>query len=155
MIRKIRILEIIILNMIFLAIVTLNYYTGIEIIVLRQIFAFICTLLVPGMLLLYIFKIRIMSFAKTILHSIGLSLFMLMIIGLMLNFLGPVIGITKPISEIPITLTLVSLNIWLSSIFYLKSRNKEIELFFQNIKKPYSPSIASYYHLQASLELFY
>jgi uncharacterized membrane protein len=133
MMRKIRILEIIILNMIFLAIVTLNYYTGIEIIVLRQILAFICILLVPGTLLLYIFKIR-MSFVKTILHSIGLSLFMLIIIGLMLNFLGPVIGIAKPISEIPIILTLVSLNIWLSSIFYLKSRNKEIELFFQNIK---------------------
>jgi uncharacterized membrane protein len=55
-------------------------------------------------------------------YSVGLSLAFIMFLGLFVNALYPHIGISKPISTIPITMTMVIVTIILSLVTALRGR---------------------------------
>ncbi len=77
---------------------------GIHISGMRQIAGFLYLSFIPGLLILHILKLRVGSI-ETILYSVGLSLFFVMFVGAAINFLYPLIGISQPISEIPLIVT--------------------------------------------------
>ncbi|MEM2561385.1 MAG: hypothetical protein QXT06_03505 [Candidatus Bathyarchaeia archaeon] len=85
-----------IVNVIFIAVYILNS-VGIEIPLLRQTTGLFYALLIPGTLLMLTLKIEETDVTNFILYSIGLSLASLLTLGLILNFGGQFIGISRPI----------------------------------------------------------
>jgi len=71
---------------------------GLGIPLLRQIIGFIYLTFIPGFLILKCFKINGKKIVEDVLYSVGLSLSFLMFTGVLINFLYPLVGISKPIS---------------------------------------------------------
>lgn len=90
---------------------------------LRQIVGFVFLTFVPGLLILRILRINNLDIVKTILYSAGLSIAFIMFIGLFINVVFPHIGISKPISILPVTVTLTILTIILAIITYIRDRD--------------------------------
>jgi len=107
-------------------------YLDIGIPILRQFIVFIYLTFVPGILFLCVLKVNHINKAEFILYSIGLSLSFLMFIGVLINFIYPLIGISKPISEIPLVLTLGIILLSLSLLLRLYST--EFQIYFIDIK---------------------
>ena len=87
-----------------------GWFTGIALVILvtalavflnlpvaRQVLAFLCLSLVPGALLLYIFRLNDMDILRKLILSTGLSLSFLIFAGLLINFLGPLLGNPRPL----------------------------------------------------------
>ena len=107
------------LQLAFLGLIALDSL-GLGIPILRQVLGFLYLTFVPGILLLGILRINNLSTTETILYSVGLSLSFLMFTGTLINFLYPLIGISRPISEKPILFTINFVTFILSVIYYLK-----------------------------------
>ncbi len=75
---------------------------GFDIPVLRQIVGFIFLTFVPGFLILRILKLHRLGTVESLLYSVGLSIAFVMFLGLFINMLYPAIGISKPISILPV-----------------------------------------------------
>ena len=69
---------------------------------LVQIIPFIYLTFIPGLLILRIFRLHYIDYVTNILCSVGLSLTFIMSLGFFINWLYPLIGITKPISAVPL-----------------------------------------------------
>lgn len=96
---------------------------SIQIPFLRQILGFIYLTFIPGYLLLRILKIHNLSSEESFLYAIGLSLFFDMFVGFLMNVFYPLFGITsRPISEIPIIVTLVIATSLLSVWAYFRDK---------------------------------
>lgn len=70
-----------------------------DVAVARQIVGFLFLLFVPGIVILKLLKLRDLGLAETVILSVGLSIAFLMFIGLAINELFPMIGISKPLSQ--------------------------------------------------------
>lgn len=108
---------------------------GLEIPFLMQIIGFIYLFILPGFLILRIFRFNEFSIIEIILYTIGLSLIFLMFIGLLLNFLSPLIGITKPLSENNILFSITISLLLLIIINYIRNNNYS---FYLNDNLKYS-----------------
>jgi uncharacterized membrane protein len=73
---------------------------------LRQILALAFLTIVPGLLILHILKLKKLRPIERIIFSVGLSIAFLMFIGLLSNALLPLIGISKPLSLLPLVITI-------------------------------------------------
>jgi len=91
---------------------------GLNIPILRQTIVFIYLLFIPGFVLLRILRLKKLNLVDTILFSVGLSIAFLMFIGLLINELYPILGISQPLSTIPLTITLSSLTLILFFVGY-------------------------------------
>lgn len=78
---------------------------GINLVVINQITFFIYVTFVPGLLILGIMKIRGLSFIEAFLFTIGLSLAIGMLIGFISNYFYPFVGISQPLSKIPLIIS--------------------------------------------------
>lgn len=76
---------------------------GFNIPVLRQVLGFFYITLIPGFLILRILRLRNLSSAELLLYSVGLSLALVMFLGLFANSVFPLIGVSRPISTFPVT----------------------------------------------------
>lgn len=84
----------------------------------RQVFSFVCISFVPGFLILKIIRINVKDRIDIFLFSIGLSIAFLMFVGLFINELYPLLGISQPLSTIPLTITLIGLILALLFVNY-------------------------------------
>lgn len=98
-------------------------FVGIQIPIIRQLVCFIYLTFVPGILILRILKLHKLKAIETILYSVGLSLSLLMFTGSFINFFYPIIGTSKPISEIPLTITITAIVLLLCFICYLRDKD--------------------------------
>ena len=89
----------------------------------RQVLGFLCFTIIPGLLVLYILKLREMGFLKKLVLSIGLSLAFLIFSALLINTLLPLIGYTKPLSTVPL---LVIFNILIAILFFLSQSSVHV-----------------------------
>ncbi|MGB8707603.1 MAG: DUF2206 domain-containing protein [Dehalococcoidia bacterium] len=96
---------------------------GFDIPVLRQIIGFIFLTFIPGILILRILRIHNIGIIESLVYSVGLSLASIMFTGAFLNFALPYIGVSNPISLMPVTIALVVLSIILIAIAYIRDRN--------------------------------
>jgi len=116
---------------------------GIQIQFLRQIVAFVYLTLVPGSLILKLFRLdNSIPTTEFFLYSIGLSTAFLMFVGALINFLYPMIGISKPISEIPLFFTISIIVVFLCMILFL--RKEEFKIFIPDTKEMSSPYVLSF-----------
>jgi len=96
---------------------------GFDIPVLRQIIGFIFLTFIPGILVLRILKIHNIGVIESLAYSVGLSLASVMFIGALTNFAVPFIGISKPISLLPITVSMAAFTLILMAVAYIRDRN--------------------------------
>jgi uncharacterized membrane protein len=90
---------------------------------LRQILGFLSLSFVPGFLLLKILKVHNLEFLKTILYSIGLSIAFVIFSGLCLNTFAPYLGITRPVSIIPLVYWISFLIFVLGVLAYFRDKH--------------------------------
>lgn len=76
--------------------------------VYRQIFGFLLVTFIPGLLITHILNLKFTSPSKTILYSVGFSVTLTMFLGFIVNLIGPLFGIYRPLSAVPL---LVAINI--------------------------------------------
>jgi len=70
----------------------------------REIITSIYLATVPGLLILKVLRLHKMNFVDTVLLSVGLSIAFLMFVGLLMNKLLPFLGISRPLSTVPLML---------------------------------------------------
>jgi len=88
----------------------------------RQVFGFLYLTFIPGFLLLKIFKLRRLDNWERILFSLGLSIAFLMLTGLFINELFPLLGVSKPLSLMPILIVLSGVTLSLFFLCYSKEK---------------------------------
>lgn len=130
------------LIMIFLILTNLSILLDLSF--LRQITGFLFLTLLPGLLILQILKLDKLESSETVVLSVGLSVFTLMFVGLSINFLYPIIGISRPISIFPL-ITLINITVILLYIIGYK-RNVAIFPFSihncgNSIRRIFSPPL--------------
>ena len=96
---------------------------GFDIPGLRQIAGFVFLTFIPGILILRILRIHSVSIIEALVYSVGLSLASVMFIGALINFALPFIGISKPISLVPVTAALVVFMLILMPVAYIRDRD--------------------------------
>lgn len=87
--------------------------------IIRQIIGFVFLLLVPGMLILHLMRLKEIGFIEIIVISVGISTAFLMIFGLLINYILLSIGYKTPLSTFSL---LVSFNIFVIVFLLLESR---------------------------------
>lgn len=88
----------------------------------RQIILGVYLLFIPGTILLRIFRLPINK-TEAILFSVGLSIALSMFIGLLMNELYPLIGITRPLTTLPLMATLSVVIVTLCLVDFRLNRN--------------------------------
>jgi uncharacterized membrane protein len=73
---------------------------------LRQLATLLFVAIVPGLLILRILKIHNISIIDSLLYSVGLSIAFIIVIGVILNFALPPLGVSSPISLFPLIVAL-------------------------------------------------
>ncbi|HEX77692.1 MAG TPA: DUF2206 domain-containing protein [Dehalococcoidia bacterium] len=96
---------------------------GLNIPGLRQVVGFIYLSFVPGVIILRILKIHRLSTIETLLYSVGLSIVFLMFTGVLMNALYPRIGISRPISTIPLTITMGIIILIMCALAYRRDKD--------------------------------
>lgn len=107
---------------------------------LRQILGFFLLTFLPGLLILQILKLDKLNRVETLLYSIGLSIAFLMFTGFTINMLYPTFGISKPLSTLPLMITISIILLVMSIISYLGNKDFSISIPI-NIKELFSPSV--------------
>lgn len=90
---------------------------------LRQFVCFIYLTFFPGILILRVLRLHKLGSIKSLLYSIGLSFSFLMVVGFFMNTFYPLIYINKPISIIPLTVTVSFFVLLLCGLCYLIDRH--------------------------------
>lgn len=80
--------------------------TGLQIPLIRQIIGIIYLLFLPGIIILRILKLHQLNNIETLVYAVGLSCATLVFMGLTMNILYPVFGISEPISPTLLVLTI-------------------------------------------------
>lgn len=108
---------------------------------LRPIIPFIFFNIVPGYLLLEILKLDEIKFLERIILSVGLSVSLLMVTGLILNSFYPII--LKPLSLIPILISLNILVLFLLIICFLRVEKINFSCKINNLDGNLNPLLFS------------
>lgn len=95
---------------------------GINIPILRQLICFIYLTFIPGFIILRILKIHNLDNIENILLTLGLSLFTIMILGLIINSVLPMIGINNPFSIEFLIISISLLVFFFCFLVYLRDR---------------------------------
>jgi uncharacterized membrane protein len=96
---------------------------GVNTPIIRPLIGFIYLSFIPGYLLLRILKLHNLGSIESFLYALGLSLFIDMLVGFLMNMFYPILGITlKPIAEIPIVLTMAGVVFLLCILSYLRDK---------------------------------
>lgn len=111
---------------------------GFEMLILRQLISFIYLTLIPGFLFLRILKIHQLGNIPTLLYAVGLSIATLMFIGLFMNIIYPLFGISKPISIMDLIITITIFVLTLCILAYIRDKNYSNPSFI-NIREILSP----------------
>lgn len=114
---------------IFLFVMVLMKNYEFEVPLLIQILYIINLTIIPGFIFLRIIKIDKIDVYETVLYSIGMSIFFIMLIGLFMNWLYPLIGV-KPFSSTPVVLTFTGFILILSFLLNLQNDNGKKYLEF-------------------------
>ena len=87
--------------------------------ILREVIVFIFLSFIPGFVILRLFKLKEISFLDTILFSVALSIAFVMFMGLLVNELYLLLGLSQPLSTIPLT---VALSAFTLTAFFIEYR---------------------------------
>jgi uncharacterized membrane protein len=105
----------------------------IDIPIARQVICFLYLTFVPGFMIMNLLGAQELDNLESFLFSIGLSIAFLFIIGLLLNSFGPSIGISHPLSLVPLTIAISAITVLFAFLSY--ARNKRVVFPFSNSLK--------------------
>lgn len=105
--------------MLFLQIAA-NFFILFNVPIARQIVGFIYFTFVPGFLTIKLLKLKKLDKLEAILFSVGLGIALMMLTGLFLNEFGFLLGISQPLSLIPILVVFNSLTLICVFLVYLR-----------------------------------
>jgi uncharacterized membrane protein len=94
--------------------------------VARQVICFVYFTFIPGLIFLKILKMDKLDGVETILFSAGLSVAFLMIAGLFINEFCFLLGVSQPLSLLPLMIILNGILFVVAVLAHLKSENVEI-----------------------------
>lgn len=114
---------------------------GLKIPILRQLVGFIYLTFIPGTLLLRILRLHKLSMIETLLYSVGLSIATLMFTGLLMNTGYPIFGISRPISTMPLIITISVVVLILCVLSYIRDKDFSNPSFIDINKDILSPSV--------------
>ncbi|MCD7781514.1 MAG: DUF2206 domain-containing protein [Methanosphaera sp.] len=115
--------SVIILLQVLMWVVGLLSDSGIHVAVFNDIITLLYLGFIPGIIILRVLKLHDLGNTFTTLLSVGLSIISVILIGLFMNQVYPLIGITTPIENIPLLVTLTIYNMALLVVAYLKDRD--------------------------------
>jgi len=92
----------------------------------RQVVGFVYFTFVPGFIVVKLLKLHELDWIETLLFSVGLSIAFLMFGGLLIDVFYSLIGISQPLSLIPLTIILSSLTLIGAVLVYLKGEDVAI-----------------------------
>lgn len=98
--------------------------------IVRQVSVFVYLMFIPGFAILKILKLGERDVTFTVLFSAGLSIVFLMFAGLVINELYPLLGVSKPLSVIPLTITLMGLTVILLLVGYKSNSARAVNIDF-------------------------
>jgi uncharacterized membrane protein len=102
---------------------------------LRQVIGFLYLSFLPGFLVLKTIRLDKTSRMENLLFSVGLSLTILMFIGLLSNEIYPALNISRPLSVIPLIATIFAFTLVFYVASYYRSKNLSMEtMSISNIK---------------------
>ena len=124
--------------MMVIPIITLfaNIAILLDIPILREIILFIFLSFVPGFAILRLFKLKEISFLDTILFSVGLSIAFVMFMGLLVNELYVILGLSQPLSVIPLTVAISAFTLAIFFIDYKRNLSGTFESGISLADKP-------------------
>lgn len=96
---------------------------GIHIQVLTEVTGFIYLTFIPGLLLLRVFKFHRLGSVRTLMFSVGLSVTFTMVIGLLVNIICPLIGISRPLSPLPLIIAFSVITLLLAFLSYVRDKD--------------------------------
>jgi len=108
----------------------------IDVPVAKQIIGFVYLTFVPGITVIKLLKMKMSGLAETLLFAAGLSIALLMLIGLFVNQLNPLFYVQKPLS---ITFLLPAINTFVLICMiavYLGGENKRVQSFVFRFENP-------------------
>lgn len=94
--------------------------------VARQVIGFLYFTFIPGIVIIKLLKLDEIEWVETLLFSVGLSVAFLMLAGLLINELGPIFGISKPLSTLPLLVTLNSLVLACAFLAYYRDESVKL-----------------------------
>jgi uncharacterized membrane protein len=101
---------------------------GVNVPIVRQLIGFIYLSFVPGFVCIGFLKIRRANIVDNVLFSAGLSIALLMFLGLFVSILGPTLGIAQPLSLIPLIIIVSGATLILFILECRKEISKTLEL---------------------------
>lgn len=96
---------------------------GLQIPIIRQLIGFIYLTFIPGILILRILKLHKLGNIETLLYTVGLSIATLMFTGLLMNTIYPLFGISKPLSLVPLIITISVVVLILCVLIYVRDKD--------------------------------
>lgn len=102
--------------------------------VVRQVIGFLYLSLIPGMIILRVLKLQNLGLTETILLSLGLSIAFLMLIGVLINELFPLIGVSKPLLLVPL-MTVINTAIFLLGLLSCHINREGFNIAFTEVSK--------------------
>jgi len=113
---------------------------GLQIPLIRQLIPIIYLTYVPGVLILRVLKVHRISAIESLLYSVGLSIATVMFIGFFMNIVYPLIGIARPFSVMPLSITISTVVLLLCFISYIRDRDFS-DPHHIDIKEFFSPPV--------------
>ncbi|MGZ4928906.1 MAG: DUF2206 domain-containing protein [Halobacteriota archaeon] len=115
--------------------------SGVQVPLIQQVAGCTCLLFIPGIAILRILRVHKLGSVETPLFAIGLSILVVIFSGLLLNMLGPALGISDPFSAPHLILTMSAVTLALCITSYW--RDKDFASPTQLSKDVLSPSVLS------------
>lgn len=100
----------------------------------QQVLGFIYLTIFPGIIVTKIMKLEKVALSITIIFSIGISIYIIMFVGLCLNIIGPIIGVSKPLSFYPLCFCLLIINLFLIIVDAKTDKKRYINAYYRPIK---------------------
>jgi uncharacterized membrane protein len=101
---------------------TLLGAVGVAIPIAPQLVGFIYLTYIPGVLILRCARIHKLGTVRTVLFAVGLSLALLMLVGLFCNFVYPLFGYTEPLSLVSLMITVSVTVLGLCAVSYTRDK---------------------------------
>ena len=96
---------------------------GVHIPLITEVIGFIYLTFIPGILILRVLRLHKLGSIRTLLFSVGLSVAFTMFIGLLINAVYPLIGISRPLSTLPLIITFSVITLALSALSYVRDKD--------------------------------
>jgi uncharacterized membrane protein len=109
---------------------------GLDIPIMRQIVVFIYLSFIPGFVLLRILKLKETSVVDVVLFSVGLSIAFLMFVGLVISELYSFLGVSQPLSAMPLEISLSLLTLILFFVGYRQELTESFSSWGRSFEDP-------------------